>query len=162
MDVILTFVAMAAAIGATVYVVGIALLKKKGAPPGELIRVADATVAYFRASDVDAKVDCVQVPGKGIVALVEVDPQVRFRSSYIIEQTLKEQILRITGKPLAEVYWRFPMIEKIADASHAGAAYAAMKTAKEDVHYDIGEASWDEYEKALSGAHHDKVKAEPG
>ncbi len=149
-SVILTFIGIAAAIAGIIYAAGSGLLRKKPAGARDLSKVADVTVAYFRESEVDAKVDCVFVEGKGLVALIEVDPQIRFRSSYIIEQTLKEQILRLTGKHLAEVFWRFPMIEKLVDATHAGPAYAASKPKSEDLHYDIGEVSWEEYERAMA------------
>ena len=163
LGVIFVFLGMTAVIGAMIYLIGLALLRKKAPAPNDLVRVADATLAYFRASDVDAKVDCVFVPGKGLVALVEVDPQERFRSSYIIEQTLKEQILRITGKHLVEVYWRFPMIDKLPpDTAHAGPAFAAMKSAKQDPNFDIGETSWDEYERALSRAAGNEIRKDGG
>ncbi|MBY0578182.1 MAG: hypothetical protein K2P57_03955 [Burkholderiales bacterium] len=146
----MTFIGIAAAIAGIIYAAGSGLLRRKPAGARDLGKVADVTIAYFRESDVDAKVDCVFVEGKGLVALIEVDPQIRFRSSYIIEQTLKEQILRLTGKHLAEVFWRFPMIEKLVDATHAGPAYAASKSKPEDLHYDIGEVSWEEYERAMA------------
>lgn len=148
--VILTFLGIAAAMGGIVYTIGARLLKSKPAATQELRKVAEVTIHYFRESGVEAKVDCVYVDGKGLVALIEVDPQVRFRSSYIIEQTLKDQILRLTGKHLSEVFWRFPMVDKLVDASHAGAAYTASKTKPEDTQLDIGEVSWDEYERAMA------------
>lgn len=150
-NVVLTFIAIAAAIAAAVYMAGSKLLRKKTGSGGDLKRVEEVTKAYFRESDVDAKVDCVIVEGKGLVALIEVDPQVRFRSSYIIEQTLREQIQRLTGKSLVQVFWRFPMVEKLADTSNAGPAFAAAKAREADPHYDIGEVSWDEYERAMKG-----------
>ena len=143
-----TFLGITVAIAALVYMIGSKLLKKPSASQ-DLRKVADVTTVYFRESDVDAKVDCVFVEGRGVVVLIEVDPQIRFRSSYIIEQTLKEQIQRITGRQLAGVFWRFPMVEKIADTAHAGPAYAASKAKTEDLHYDVGEVSWEEYERAM-------------
>ncbi|MHB1300012.1 MAG: hypothetical protein ACYCY8_03965 [Burkholderiales bacterium] len=148
-NIIIMFLGITAAIAGIVYMAGAKLLRKKPEGSGDLKRVAEVTSAYFRESDVDAKVDCVIVEDKGLVALVEVDPQVRFRSSYIIEQTLKEQIRRITGRHLVEVFWRFPMVDKLADASHAGPAHAVSKARTEDPHYDIGEVSWEEYERAM-------------
>lgn len=150
-NVILTFIGIAVAIAAAVYLGGSKLLGKKPGQGGDLKRVEDVTKAYFKESDVEAKVNCVIVEGKGLVALIEVDPQVRFRSSYIIEQTLREQIQRLTGKSLVQVFWRFPMIEKLADTTHAGPAFVAAKGKVADPHYDIGEVSWDEYERAIKG-----------
>ncbi len=147
-SVIVTFLGITVAIATLVYMIGSKLLKRPGKNK-DLKKVADVTTVYFRESDVDAKVDCVFVEGRGVVVLIEVDPQIRFRSSYIIEQTLKEQIQRLTGKQLAGVFWRFPMVDKIADAAHAGPAYAASKAKVEDLHYDVGEVSWEEYERAM-------------
>lgn len=149
-----TFLGITVVIAGLVYIIGSKLLKKPAGAPG-LRKVAEVTTVYFRESDVEAKVDCVFIEGRGIVVLIEVDPQIRFRSSYIIEQTLKEQIQRLTGKQLAGVFWRFPMIDKIADSTHAGPAYAASKAKTEDLHYDIGEVSWDEYEQAMKGVRPD-------
>ncbi len=151
-----TFIGITLAIAGLVYIVGSKLIRK---PAGELDlkKVADLTRVYFRESDVEAKVDCVLVEGRGMVVLIEVDPQVRFRSSYIIEQTLKEQIQRLTGRQLSGVFWRFPMVDKIADSTHAGPSYAASKAKTEDLHYDIGEVSWEEYEKAMKGVRQDSA-----
>jgi hypothetical protein len=149
-NVILTFLGIAAAMAVIVYAVGSRLLRKKPAGARDLKKVADVTTRYFSESGVNASVDCVFVEGKGLVALIEVDPQARFRSSYIIEQTLKEQIQRLTGNHLAEVFWRFPMVDKLVDASHAGAAHTASKAKSEDLQYDIGEISWEEYERAMA------------
>lgn len=154
-SVIVTFSGIAAAMAAVVFAIGSRMLRKSSGSV-DLKKVADVTRTYFRESDVEAKVDCVVVEGMGMVALIEVDPQIRFRSSYIIEQTLKEQIQRITGKHLAGVFWRFPMVDKIADATHAGPAYAASKIKAEDQHYDIGEVSWEEYERAMKGVRKDE------
>ena len=150
-NVIITFVVIAAVIAFIVYAAGSKMLGKKSGKDHDLKRVEDVTRAYFRESDVEAKVDCVIVEGKGLVALIEVDPQVRFRSSYIIEQTLREQIQRITGRNLVQVFWRFPMVDKLADAANAGPAHAAAKGREVDAHYDIGEVSWEEYERAIKG-----------
>lgn len=91
----------------------------------EMYRVATAIADYFRDSGVVASAYCERLPDQRIVALIEVEPNKRFRSSFLIEHTLKDQVLERAGVSPDLVFWRFPLSQKAMDDSAAPAEHAA-------------------------------------
>lgn len=120
---------------------------------------------YFEKTDLDVSATCYHLPdGKGLVALIESEPLKRFRYSHIIELFLQKRILKVSGKEVGKIYWRFPLPKKFEEGTlqplqekatgdlYLEQSYLEAETLTQipaDVSYEVGETSWENFERAL-------------
>jgi hypothetical protein len=68
--------------------------------------VRDAIVAYFQKLGLFVSVFCCRTR-EGLVALIEAEPDKKFRFSYLKERAVAEHVAKTTRKRIDCVYWRF-------------------------------------------------------
>jgi len=68
---------------------------------------------YFRHSGVEVIVECLPRAGRRrYIAIIDSEPQKRFRYSHIVEISLHNHVEKVLGIELERVYWRFPIQAK--------------------------------------------------
>lgn len=113
---------------------------------------------YFRHSGVAVIVECLPRAGrKRYVAIIDSEPQKRFRYSHIVEISLHNHVEEVLGIELERVYWRFPIQAKQltegavpADAAVPKDDYLSegLNQLKDHPGYAIGEGSWEQFDAA--------------
>lgn len=132
---------------------------------------------YFKKTDLDVSATCYHLPGnKGLVALIESEPLKRFRYSHIIELFLQKQILKVSGKEVGKIYWRFPLPKKFEESTlqplqekvtgdlYLEQSYLEAETLTQipaEVSYEVGETSWENFERALRPDDDKKKSSKP-
>lgn len=74
--------------------------------------VAKAAQEYLSRFEIRARIVAVTLPGNRMVLMVETPPHKKLRFSYIIEQPIKQFILKQTEIEVDRMFWRFPMPAK--------------------------------------------------
>ena len=124
---------------------------------------ASAAHAYLALFEIHAHIVAVTLADNSIALMVETPPQKKLRFSYIIEQPIKQFVLKQTQVEVTRMFWRFPLPPKGSQTAevHYGesvppVATAPIAAAEEDdeyfLHpaYQIEEISW---EKLVSVSH---------
>ena len=127
------------------------------------IAAASAAHAYLALFEIHAQVVAVTLADNSIALMVEAPPQKKLRFSYIIEQPIKQFVLKQTQVEVTRMFWRFPLPPKDSKTAevHYGesappVATTPIGTAEEDDEYfqhpayQIEEISW---EKLVSVSH---------
>ncbi len=78
--------------------------------------VAKAAQEYLSRFEIKARIVAVTLPGNRTVLMVETPPHKKLRFSYIIEQPIKQFVLKQTQVEVDRMFWRFPMPAKGAQA----------------------------------------------
>jgi hypothetical protein len=136
--------------------------------------VAKAAQEYLSRFEIRARIVAVTLPGDRMVLMVETPPHKKLRFSYIIEQPIKQFVLKQTQIEVDRMFWRFPMPAKGAEvpavqygcpttqvmptpqapqpaaAPSAEPATASAATDEEDEYflrhsYQIEEVSWEDF-----------------
>jgi hypothetical protein len=130
--------------------------------------VAKAALEYLSRFEIRARIVAVTLPGNRVVLMVETPPHKKLRFSYIIEQPIKQFILKQTQVEVDRMFWRFPMPPKGAQAPEVQYAdsttqslpipqaaatdekTAPAKSDEEDEYflhhaYQIEEVSWEDF-----------------
>ena len=132
--------------------------------------VAQAAKDYLARFEVRARIVAVTLPDQRIVLMVETQPHKKLRFSYIIEQPIKQYVLKQTNVEIDRMFWRFPLPPKSTqapDVQYGGVTPQPMpKTAEsskitkaslaqddEDDYfkrqaYKIEEVSWEDFSSA--------------
>ena len=126
------------------------------------INLIEATIAgYFSKSGMQISVSCPRLADDGrLIVLIESEPLKKFRLSYVIEQALTNHVLKVTGRQIERIYWRFPLqdkeVAKEVQTSQPAKriepdAYIAqgMAQIQEQSSYEVDETSLENYESAL-------------
>jgi hypothetical protein len=136
-------------------------------------KLARAIAEYFRLSGTEVQVECVAKPdGQTLLALIDSEPQPRFRYSHLIEIALRAHVQRHFGVELTRVYWRFAIreVNSIALAAAEGlptvppaqpAPQGEDRALEEDSYlnqrrmhekleqeYQVGHTTWESFEAA--------------
>lgn len=74
--------------------------------------VAKAAQEYLSRFEIRARIVAVTLPGNRMVLMVETPPHKKLRFSYIIEQPIKQFVLKQTEIEVDRMFWRFPMPAK--------------------------------------------------
>lgn len=74
--------------------------------------VAKAAQEYLSRFEIRARIVAVTLPGNFMVLMIETPPHKKLRFSYIIEQPIKQFILKQTEIEVDRMFWRFPMPAK--------------------------------------------------
>jgi len=144
--------------------------------------VAKAAQEYLSRFEIRARIVAITLPGNRIELMVETPPHKKLRFSYIIEQPIKQFVLKQTQIEIDRMFWRFPMPAKgaapevqygcpttqvmpLAEAPPAAAAPgektpAAAPADEEDEYfqrqtYQIEEVSWEDF-STVSQPNHTK------
>ncbi len=110
----LLVVAVAVAVTAFLAVSGMLiarLLRDKRREQGEAA-VAKAAQAYLARFGIRARTVAVTLPDQRVVLMVETPPHKKLRFSHIIEQPIKQFVLKQTQVEVDRLFWRFPMPAK--------------------------------------------------
>lgn len=112
---------------------------------------------YFSHSGVAAIVECLpRDGGKRYIAIIDSEPQKRFRYSHIVEISLHNHVETALGIDLERVYWRFPIQARPLSEGAAAPAAApqdeylseALERIKDHPGYAISEGSWEQFSAA--------------
>jgi type II secretory pathway pseudopilin PulG len=162
-------VAIAAVIAAASMLIPGMLREKRRAEQED--EVAKAAQEYLSRFEIRARIVASTLPDNRIVLMIETPPHKKLRFSYIIEQPIKQFVLKQTEIEVDRMFWRFPMPPKNTQAPEvqygAGATIipspqaAATQAAEpgesqaatldfEDEYfhgqsYQIEEVSWDDF-----------------
>ncbi len=164
-------VAIAAVIAAASMIVPGMLREKRRAEREEA--VAKAAQEYLSRFEIRARIVASTLPDHRIVLMVETPPHKKLRFSYIIEQPIKQFVLKQTEIEVDRMFWRFPMPPKhtqgpdvqygagatimpepqAAAAQAAAPSETASQAATHDIEdeyfhgqsYQIEEVSWDDF-----------------
>lgn len=74
--------------------------------------VAKAAQEYLSRFEIRARIVAVTLPDNRVVLMVETPPHKKLRFSFIIEQPIKQFILKQTKVEVDRIFWRFPMPAK--------------------------------------------------
>lgn len=74
--------------------------------------VAKAAQAYLARFEIRARIVAVTLPDQRIALMVETPPHKKLRFSHIIEQPIKQFVLKQTQVEVDRLFWRFPMPAK--------------------------------------------------
>lgn len=74
--------------------------------------VAKAAQEYLSRFEIRARIVAVTLPGNRMVLMVETPPHKKLRFSSIIEQPIKQFVLKQTQVEVDRMFWRFPMPAK--------------------------------------------------
>jgi len=107
-------VAIAAVIAAASMIIPGMLREKRRAEREEA--VAKAAQEYLSRFEIRARIVASTLPDNRIVLMVETPPHKKLRFSYIIEQPIKQFVLKQTEIEVDRMFWRFPMPPKNARA----------------------------------------------
>lgn len=112
----LLIIAIVVAVAAVIAALGMALanyLRDKRQAERE-DDVAKAAQEYLSRFEIKARIVAVTLPGNRTVLMVETPPHKKLRFSYIIEQPIKQFVLKQTQVEVDRMFWRFPMPAKDA------------------------------------------------
>ena len=112
--VISSAVAVAAVIAAVGMTVSTLLREKRRTEREE--SVAKAAQEYLSRFEIRARIVASTLANNRIVLMVETPPHKKLRFSYIIEQPIKQFVLKQTGIEVDRMFWRFPMQAKNTQA----------------------------------------------
>ena len=79
--------------------------------------VAKAAQEYLSRFEIPARIVAASLANNCIVLMVEAPPHKKLRFSIIIEQPIKQFVLKQTGVDVDRMFWRFPMPAKNSQAS---------------------------------------------
>ncbi len=71
--------------------------------------VAQAAQDYLARFEIHARIVAVTLPDQRIALMVETPPHKKLRFSHIIEQPIKEFVLKLTNIAVDRLFWRFPI-----------------------------------------------------
>ena len=74
--------------------------------------VAKAAQDYLARFEVRARIVAVTLPDNHIALMVETPPHKKLRFSFIIEQPIKQYVLKQTQVEVDRIFWRFPLPPK--------------------------------------------------
>jgi hypothetical protein len=141
------------------------ILYRKRQYEQEIDTISRIITAYFGISGIEVVASCHGITGSDrFIAMVESEPVKRFRCSHIVELSLIQHILKVSGRKVEKIYWRFPLPRKEGEVLSAieearkDDEYLAegLTQAKSETEYNVEGASWDQYETALG-----KTKIQP-
>ena len=117
---------------------------------------------YFRQSGVGVIVECLpRRNSKRYVAIIDSEPQKRFRYSHIVEISLHNHVAKALGIELERVYWRFPIMARQLSGTEETIAPIETKDdylseglsqIKGHPGYAISEGSWEQFSAARENA----------
>lgn len=117
---------------------------------------------YFRQSGVGVIVECLPRRGsRRYIAIIDSEPQKRFRYSHIVEISLHNHVEKALGIELERVYWRFPIMARQLTGTAEPAAPVESKDdylseglnqIKGHPDYSISEGSWEQFSAARDSA----------
>lgn len=113
---------------------------------------------YFRQSGVGVIVECLPPQGsRRYIAIIDSEPQKRFRYSHIVEISLHNHVEKALGIELERVYWRFPITARQLSGAEETTTPVETKDdylseglsqIKGHPGYAISEGSWEQFSAA--------------
>lgn len=116
--------------------------------------VAKAAQEYLSRFEIRARIVASTLPNNRIVLMVETPPHKKLRFSYIIEQPIKQFVLKQTQIEVDRMFWRFPMQPKNTQAPDV--QYGATPTITPTPQADATQAAASSESESKATGHEDE------